>query len=75
MPDHKGSKQQKRYCMPGQESEIREKLKKVRDSSRQAGMRNNGETSATHLSGSYNPDLMTDYDAVEIFNIVLHRKQ
>jgi len=75
MPDHEVTKQQKRYCMPEQESEIRIKSKKVRHGNRQTGKKNVGEISTPHLSGSYNPDLMTDYDAVEIFNIVLHRKQ
>lgn len=75
MPDHEVTKKKKRNCMPGQELEIREKSKKVRHGNRQTGTKKTCEISATHLSGSHNPDLMTDYDAVEIFNIVLHRKQ
>jgi hypothetical protein len=75
MPNHEETKPQKRDCMPGQELEIRKKSKNVRHGNRQTGTKKTCEISATHLSGSYNPDLMTDYDAVEIFNKVLRKKE
>lgn len=74
MPDHDETKLQKIGGMPGQGPDFREKSKNVGKCNRKAKARNAGETSATNLSGSYHPNLINDYDAVEIFNKVLHKR-
>ena len=75
MPDNHGSKQQNQAYIPGQEPENRDKLKKVRVYNGNAEVRNAGGISATHQSGSNNPNLITDHDAIEIFNKILHKNK
>lgn len=75
MPDHDETKRQKIGGMPGQGPDIRKKSKKGRERNKKAKAGNAGEISATHKSGSYNPNLITDHDAIEIFNKILHKNK
>ncbi len=74
MPDNDETKRQKIGGIPGLGPDIRTKSKKGRERNKKAKAGNADEISATCLPGSYNPDLITDYDAVEIFNKVLHKR-
>lgn len=75
MPEQGGTSRQKKGGMSGQEQNTGVNSKKGREGNRRAGEKNTEEPSMTSLSGHDNPNLITDHDAIEIFNKILRKNK